>query len=186
MGCYGREVAQADDSGQARPGPSVRERLPHWLSLLLLGLVLLRVGYHANYLAEDPFALATFSDGRVYEKAALDLLEHPPLGSQPFYLQGLYAYQLALPMAILPWISLAMLLQLTLAGLALWGLFRAMAWVVGRREAGIGLAVLLAYPGLAFYENKYLTASIGVVTMVLMVIALARLQRRPTAKAVVW
>ena len=186
MGCYGREVAQADDSGQARPGPSVRERLPHWLSLLLLGLVLLRVGYHANYLAEDPFALATFSDGRVYEQAALDLLEHPPLGSQPFYLQGLYAYQLALPMAILPWISLAMLLQLTLAGLALWGLFRAMAWVVGRREAGIGLAVLLAYPGLAFYENKYLTASIGVVTMVLMVIALARLQRRPTAKAVVW
>lgn len=163
----------------------MRERLPHWLSLLLLGLVLLRVGYHASYLTDDPFALATFSDGRVYEQAALDLLEHPPLGSRPFYLQGLYAAQLALPMAIVPWISLAMLLQLTLAGLALWGLFRAMAWVVGRREAAMGLAVLLAYPGLAFYENKYLTASLGVVTMALMVIALARLQRRPTAKAVV-
>ena len=52
-----------------------------------------------------PFSLATFSDGRLYEDSARDLLDHPPWGTRPFYLQGLYAAQLALPMAIRPWIS---------------------------------------------------------------------------------
>src|SRR5690606_5684934 len=90
-----------------------------------------------------------------------------------------------LPMAIQPWISLGLLLQLVLAGLALVGLHRALAGVLGRREAALSLLVLLAYPGLSFYENKYLTASLAVVTMVLMLLALARLQARPRARAVV-
>lgn len=162
-----------------------RVRLPAWLAALLLALVLLRVGYHSAYLVEVPFSLATFSDGRLYEESARDLLAHPPWGSEPFYLQGLYAYQLALPMLVRPWISLGLLLQLGLAGLALWGLYRAATPLVGRRDAALGLAWLLLYPGLAFYENKVLTASLAVVTMVGMLLALARLQRRPGALGVV-
>lgn len=163
-----------------------RERLPGWLALVLLALVLLRVGYHCAYLIEVPFSLATFSDGRLYEHSARDILGAPPWGTEPFYLQGLYAYLLALPMAIRPWISLGLLLQLVLAGLALWGLFRAITPMLGRRDAALGLALLLAYPGLSFYENKYLTASLAVVTMVAMLLALAQLQRRPGAAALVW
>jgi hypothetical protein len=138
--------------------PAARERLPAWLSFVLLALVLLRVGYHCAYLVDVPFSLATFSDGRLYEESARDLLDHPPWGTEPFYLQGLYAYQLALPMVIRPWIALGLLLQLVLAGLALFGLLRGTASLLGRRDAALGLALLLAYPGLSFYENKYLTA----------------------------
>ena len=83
-----------------------------WLTALLLALALLRVLYHFTYLAEVPFALATFSDGRQYELAALDILDHPPLGTHPFYLQGLYAYQMALPMMLGARIAFALLLQL--------------------------------------------------------------------------
>lgn len=173
--------APPGEAGQ--PAAPPRERVPAWLALVLLVLVLLRVGYHCAYLVEVPFSLATFSDGRLYEQSAHDLLDHPPWGTAPFYLQGLYAYQLALPMLIRPWISLGLLLQLVLAGGALVGLLRATAPLFGRREAALGLALLLLYPGLAFYENKYLTASLAVVTMVLMLLALARLQRRPTALA---
>ena len=178
--------SEAAATGKAdAPEAVTRERLPAWLALVLLALVLLRVGYHCAYLVEVPFSLATFSDGRLYEQSARDLLEHPPWGTEPFYLQGLYAVQLALPMLIRPWISLGLLFQLVLAGLALFGLFRAAAGMFGRRQAALGLALLLAYPGLSFYENKYLTASLAVVTMVLMLLALARLQRRPTGVAMV-
>lgn len=155
------------------------KRLPRWLAALLLGLVLLRVGYHAAYLADDPFSIATFSDGRLYERAAFDLAASPPWGTEPFYLQGLYAYQLALPMAIHRWISASLLFQLVLAGLALWGLWRAAAAWRGKRVAGLSMLVVLSYPGLAFYENKYLTASLAVGTLVLMALAMARLVRRP-------
>ncbi len=161
------------------------ERLPAWLVITLVALVLVRVGYHCAYLIDVPFSLATFSDGRLYEQSARDLLDAPPWGREAFYLQGLYAYQLALPMLIRPWLSLGLLLQLVLAGLALWGLYRATAPLLGRRDAALGLALVLAHPGLSFYENKYLTASLAVVTMVMMLLALARLQRRPSAGALV-
>lgn len=179
------DPSQAPPGEAGLPAAPPRERLPRWLGLVLLVLVVLRVGYHCAYLVEVPFSLATFSDGRLYEQSAHDLLDHPPWGTAPFYLQGLYAYQLALPMLIRPWISLGLLLQLVLAGVALFGSFRATAPLLGRREAALGLALLLGYPGLAFYENKYLTASLAVVTLVLMLLALARLQRRPTALALV-
>jgi len=160
--------------------------MPGWLAAVLVGLVIMRVGYHCAYLIEMPFSLATFSDGRLYEDAARDILDAPPWGTEPFYLQGLYAYVLALPMMIRPWISLGLLLQLALGAVALWGLFRAMAATWGRREAGLSLALLMTYPGLSFYENKYLTASLGVVTMVAMIVALSRLLRRPRPSAAVW
>ncbi len=159
--------------------------MPRWLALVILALVILRVGYHSAYLVDVPFSLATFSDGRMYEDAALDLVAHPPWGTEPFYLQGLYAYQLAAPMMVRPWITLALIFQLSLAGLGLWGLFRAVAGRWGRTSAGLSLVVMLAYPGLAFYENKYLTASLAVITCVAMVMALARLQRRPRPLAAV-
>ncbi len=136
------------------------------LTALLLALVLLRVLYHSTYLAEVPFALATFSDGRQYELAARDLLSSPPWGTQPFYLQGLYAYQMALPMLIRPWVSFALLFQLLLTGLTHVWFFRVVARWRGRAEAGWATAALLSFPMLAFYENKFLTASLAVTASV--------------------
>jgi hypothetical protein len=136
-------------------------RLRGWL---LAGVVLVaaRIGYHAVYLGEVPFALATFSDGAVYEASARDLAEHFPLGTQPFWLQGLYAYLLALPLLVAPWISLGLLLQLGVAGLAIWVFHRTMRRVWGPEVGRLSTFALLAYPALAFYENKYLSASLGV------------------------
>jgi 4-amino-4-deoxy-L-arabinose transferase-like glycosyltransferase len=155
------------------------EALPGWMQLALGALVAYRLIYHSTYVGEVPFALATFSDGRQYELAALDILASPPLGTRPFYLQGLYAYFMAVPMAIKPWVSLALLLQIVVAGLALWGFFRAASHWLGRREAGWAAMLLLAYPGLAFYENKVLTASIAVATLVLLLLAVAHAQAQP-------
>ncbi|MEM6295566.1 MAG: hypothetical protein AAGA54_30110 [Myxococcota bacterium] len=141
-------------------------RLGPALTAALVIAALLRVLYHCSYLAEVPFALATFSDGRQYELAAIDVLEHPPWGTQPFYLQGLYAYQMALPMMIRQWVSLALLLQLAIAGLTHAWFFRAMQRWRGRVEAGWATLALLAFPMLAFYENKFLTASLTVTASV--------------------
>lgn len=148
--------------------------------MLLLALALLRVLYHCTYLAEVPFALATFSDGRQYELAARDLLVHPPLGSEPFYLQGLYAYQMALPMTLRAWVSFALLFQLVLAGLTHAWFFRAMARWRGRTEAGWATATLLAFPMVAFYENKFLTASLAITASVAVFAAAVRAAERPT------
>ena len=150
------------------------------MQLSLAALVAYRIVYHSIYVRDVPFALATFSDGRQYEVAALDILAAPPLGTQPFYLQGVYAYFMAIPMSIKPWVSLAILLQLVLAGLASWGFFRATAYWLGRRRAGWSTLVFLAYPGLAFYENKLLTGALAVATCVLVLWAVARAQARPS------
>jgi 4-amino-4-deoxy-L-arabinose transferase-like glycosyltransferase len=149
------------------------------MQLVLGALVAYRLIYHSIYVRDVPFALATFSDGRQYELAALDILAAAPLGTEPFYLQGLYAYFMALPMMLAPWVSLAILLQLVVAGLASWGFFRATAWWLGRPRAAWSTAVLLAYPALAFYENKVLTAALAVATSVLVLLTVARAQARP-------
>ena len=153
-----------------------RERLSSWLTALLVVLVLLRVLYHCTYLAEVPFALATFSDGRQYELAARDILDHAPLGTRPFYLQGLYAYQMALPMAIRAWVSFALLLQLMIAGVTHAWFFRAIARWRGRTEAGWATATLLSFPMLAFYENKFLTGALAVTVSVAVLAAAVRVR----------
>ena len=161
------------------------ERLGSGLQLLLGALVAYRLVYHSAYLRDVPFALATFSDGRQYELAALDILAHPPWGSEPFYLQGLYAYLMALPMTLAPWPSLALLAQLVLCSVALWGFFALAVHVLGRRRAGWATALLLAYPMLAFYENKFLTAALAVMVSVALLGASVALQRRPSLGRVV-
>jgi len=150
------------------------------LAALLLVLAVLRVVYHSQYLAEVPFALATFSDGRQYEIAARDLLDHAPLGSRPFYLQGLYAYQMALPMALKAWVSFALLFQLVLAGLTHAWFFRAVSRWRGRTEAAWATAALLGFPMLAYYENKFLTASLAVTVSVGVLAAAVRVHERNT------
>lgn len=148
-----------------------------WCIALLVGY---RAFYHAAYLSAVPFARATFSDGAVYERAARDLLAHPPLGSEPFYLQGLYAYLLALGL----WVSESLLgglvLQLLVACAALaagvWALTRAF----GLRAGLWSGAWLCAYFPLAFYENKYLSASLGVSANMLVWAALVVYARRRT------
>lgn len=175
------EMSVSERAGRQRREQRPAQKLGEGLKLLLGLLVAYRLVYHSYYVREVPFALATFSDGRHYELAALDILAHPPLGSEPFYLQGLYAYVMALPMAIEPWPSLALLFQLVLASLALWGFFRAAQHWLGRRDAGWSLALLLAYPMLAFYENKFLTAALAVGASVAVLLALARLETRGSA-----
>lgn len=152
-----------------------------WLIALLLGLALLRVLYHCTYLAEVPFSLATFSDGRQYELAARDIVASAPLGTRPFYLQGLYAYLMALPMTVRAWVSLALLFQLTIAGLTHAWFFRALARWRGRTEAAWASVALLSFPMLAFYENKFLTASLAVTVSVAVFAAAVRVRESNTA-----
>lgn len=144
-----------------------------------------RVGYHLVYLGEVPFALGTFSDGAIYERAAGDVLDHFPLGAEPFYLQGIYAYVLAIPMLIKPWISLGLILQLALAGFGLWLFHRTMKSLWGPPIGALSTIALMGYAGLAFYENKYLTASIGVTADIAMLAALVWAARGPPRRVLV-
>jgi hypothetical protein len=132
------------------------------LLIVIALLVAKRIAYHLIYIVRDPFALATFSDGQIYELAARDILAHPPFGSQPFYLQGLYAYVLALPMTIAPQVVMGLVLQLVLAAGALWLFHRTAKAELGVVAGMLSTIVLLAYPELAFYENKYLSVSFGI------------------------
>lgn len=143
----------------AEPQPSPVSR---WLLLGLLLLAGKRVLYHTAYLLQDPFALATFSDGQVYEDAARDILAHAPLGSAPFYLQGLYAYLLALGMAVSAQPLAGLLLQLLVACGALLLFQRAACAELGKLPGTLSTLVLLAVHELAFYENKYLSVSLGI------------------------
>lgn len=148
--------------------------------VLLIAIALLvakRIAYHLIYIVRDPFALATFSDGQVYELAARDILAHPPFGSQPFYLQGLYAYVLALPMTIAPQVVMGLLLQLVLAAGALWLFHRTAKAELGALAGTLSTIVLLAYPELAFYENKYLSVSFGITCNVFALWAVCRALR---------
>ncbi len=168
--------------GETLAAPDKAERLGPVLGSLLVLLSLARVLYHCTYLAEVPFALATFSDGRQYELAAIDILTARPWGTQPFYLQGLYAYQLALPMLVRPWISLALLGQLALSGLTSWWFFRVATRWWGRVRGGWATVVFLAYPMLAFYENKFLTAALAVSAAVFVLWAAVRGQEQSRAR----
>jgi hypothetical protein len=152
-------------------------KLERALVLIVVILIAYRVAYHATYLGEVPFAHATFADGAVYEQAARDILEHPPLGSEAFYLQGAYAYLLALGMAIQPWPSLGLLVQLALAFASLWLFHRVGVRLWGRRAALLSTIALLAHPGLAFYENKYVSAELGIACNVVVLAGFVALLR---------
>jgi tetratricopeptide (TPR) repeat protein len=130
--------------------------------VLLIGLLVAkRLAYHLTFLVSDPFALVTFSDGMLYEQAARDIAAAPPLGTAPFYLQGLYAYLLALPMALTPQVVVGLLLQLVLAILALWLFHRTATAQLGPLAGALSTAVLLSSSEFAFYENKFLSVSLG-------------------------
>jgi 4-amino-4-deoxy-L-arabinose transferase-like glycosyltransferase len=143
------------------------DQLERALKLVLLLLIAYRLAYHATYLGEVPFAHATFSDGAVYEAAARDILEHPPLGSEAFYLQGAYAYLLAIGMSIRAWPSLGLLVQLLVAFATLLVFHRCAIAMWGRRAGLMCSIALLAHPGLMFYENKYVSAELGIACNVL-------------------
>lgn len=165
--------------------PGKVDTIDRALGWLLALLVAARVAYHATYLGEVPFAHATISDGAVYEQAARDIVEHPPWGTQPFYLQGSYAYLLALGMAVKAWASLGLLVQLSLAAFALWLAHRSFVRLWGLRAGRICSLLLLAHPALAFYENKYVSASLGVSCNVLVLsafVAWLAAVRRPLAR----
>ncbi len=148
-----------------------------WVGLLVVAFALQRVVYHLVYLRDVPFAVATISDGHIYERAAADLVAHPPWGTAPFYLQGLYAAQLALPMAA-GGLAAALLVQLALAAAGWWLLHRAMRRMFDARTAAWGLVLALGFAPLAFYENKFLSASLTVVCCIGIVAAMGWAQRR--------
>ena len=160
-----------------------------WRLALIAAFALLaaqRLAYHLGYLVIDPFAWVTFSDGQLYEEAARDILANPPLGTRPLYLQGLYVYLLALPMAISPRVVMGLLLQLVLAALALWAFHDAAVRTWGKRAGALSLLVLLAYPGVAFYENKYLSVALGVICNIAALWAFVRASQAPHARAWIW
>ncbi|HWB81286.1 MAG TPA: hypothetical protein VG755_40265 [Nannocystaceae bacterium] len=153
-----------------------------WLRALVIVLGVYRALYHLVYLRDDPFAVATVSDGRVYEDAAIDVLRHWPLGSEPFYLQGLYVYQLAIPMF---WgrLAFALLLQLAIVGVGWWLFARTLSALLGARAAVIALVLALAIPALAFYENKFLSAALTVDCSIALLAAWAWVERGGGSKA---
>jgi hypothetical protein len=167
----------AADSDKAPLAASV----PLWMWLALAALLVQRALYHVAYLKLDPFALVTISDGQLYERAARDLLAHPPLGSEPFYLQGMYAYLLAAGIALTHSLvgGLGLQLMAALAGLLAFGL--AARACFGPRVGMLSLLILLATPAVAFYENKYLSVSLGMVTCMLALWAFTCLSSRPNA-----
>jgi len=169
-----------DEAGTAQSARAARAE--RWLLSLLAALLVVRVVYHARYLLLSPFARVTLSDGQVYEDAARDLLAHPPWGTQPFFLQGLYAYVLALGMALEPVPLAGLCVQLAIAALALGLCYRALVDTFGVAPGRAGAALLLSYPMLAFYENKYLSASLGVSCNVLALVAFLRLARSEGAR----
>lgn len=166
--------------------PNEPTRIDRVLGWALLILIAARLAYHATYLGEVPFALATFSDGAVYEASALDIVEHPPLGTEAFYLQGAYAYLLALGMAIRPWASVGLLVQLLLAALALVVAHRSFVRLWGRQTGRLTTILLLACPALSFYENKYLSASLGVACNVFVFAAFVMLLRAEDRRGSWW
>jgi 4-amino-4-deoxy-L-arabinose transferase-like glycosyltransferase len=156
-----------------RPPP-----LDGWIRLWIFAAVAFRLGYHAQYFGEVPFTLATFSDGALYEKMAADILAHPPWGSEPFYLQGVYGALMACAMAIRDQPSTVLFAQLLIAAVAWWGLFRALGLMVDRRTAGVATAIALSYPAFSFYENKHLTATLAVASLIAMLAGAASMIRR--------
>lgn len=157
-------------------------RAARGLGVVLLLLLAFRVAYHARYLLLSPFAQVTLSDGQVYEEAARDLLAHPPWGTQPFFLQGLYAYVLALGMAIVPVPVAGLCVQLALCALGLWAVYRALREAFDVVPARAAMAVLLGYPALWFYESKYLSAGIGMAANGAALLAFMRLTRLGRAR----
>ena len=155
------------------------DRVPRWLRWTISALVLYRCIYHLMYVGEVPFAAAPISDGRVYELAAIDIVEHPPWGTQPFWLQGAYAYMLAIPMAV-GGLGAALLGQVVCAALGLFALHSGCRAMFGVRTAAIITALVLAVAPLAFYENKFLSAVLAIVASGVVVLAVARSERRPT------
>ena len=153
-----------------------------WLRALVIVLGVYRAVYHLVYLRDDPFAAATVSDGRIYEDAAIDVLRHLPLGSEPFYLQGLYVYQLAIPMF---WgrLAFALLLQLAIVALGWWFFARTLRSLLGARAAVVALVLALAIPALAFYENKFLSAALTIDCSIALLGAWAWFERGGGSKA---
>lgn len=141
---------------------------------LVAFLIAKRIGYHLSYIVFDPFALGTFSDGQLYEVAARDIRDHPLLGTLPLYLQGLYAYFLAFSMAIVPEVVMGLLAQLVVAAGALFLFQRSARTVFGPLFGGMSLCVLLACPEPAFYENKYLSVSLGIATNIFAIFTAVR------------
>jgi hypothetical protein len=176
--------ASAAKAPKASPALAEPSALPpdarRALRLGLLLMVLLRVVYHVAFVLYDPFALVTFSDGQLYEEAARDIVAHAPLGTQPFYLQGLYAYLLALGMSLHTAILNALLLQLLVAACALWLFARAARSVLGPWLGSLSTLVLLCYPNVAFYENKYLSVALGIACNVTVLWAFVTFDRKPS------
>lgn len=165
----------AAPSGKPRP-----EIVVYVLWALVLVLCVQRCLYHLAYLRDDPFALITIADGQVYEAAARDILAAPWWGEKPFYLQGAYAYLLAIGMAPSGSIVGGLILQLiaAAAGLVLFG--SAARACFGQRTGLVSVIVLLACPGVTFYENKYLSVVLAMFACMFLLWAFARTLDRPT------
>jgi hypothetical protein len=147
-------------------------------------LVIHRLLYHTAYLRDDPFALVPIGDGRTHETAARSIARAFPFGTEPLQLDGLYAYMMALPMSVLPWLAFALLFQLLLASLALWMFHRSACRAWGRLPGSLASALLLAYPTLSFFENKWGASELHVIMAVVALWAFGRALEQVSAARV--
>lgn len=160
------------------PDTPVAAATPKWASWTIVTLVVLRVLYHLIYLRDVPFSVATISDGAIYERAALDLVAHPPWGTKAFYLQGLYAVQLAVPMAY-GGIGLALGSQILGALFGWWLFHRVLRSMLGGPLGAYATMIALAQSAPAFYENKFLSAELTIFCSVLVLVGFAWFERAP-------
>lgn len=152
---------------------------PSWPLALLMLLVVERLAYVLSYLGEVPFAVAPVSDGELYVRAALDILARPPLGTEPFWLQGAYAYFVAFAMWLHEGTVLVLPLQLLVCAAAYVAFTRWLAGALDRTTALVAMALLLAGPQVAFYETKHLTGALTVAAVATAIAAHLRLARTP-------
>jgi 4-amino-4-deoxy-L-arabinose transferase-like glycosyltransferase len=150
------------------------------LHVLIALLLAYKLAYHALFLLRSPFARATFSDAQVYEHGARDILAHPPWGTQPFYLQGAYSYALAAALAFVDDLRAAIFGQLLIMLIAYAAFYWLARFAFGPRAAALSTALLLAYHGLSFYENKLLTAAMAVACNIAVLFTMARYDQRPS------
>jgi hypothetical protein len=146
-------------------------------------LVCVRTVYHLAFVSKVPFALATISDGRAFEAGARDIVRYFPLGSEPLQLSGLYSYLLSIPLLLGPWLALALIFQLALAMIALFAFHRIAMRAFGRRTGALATITLLAYPALAFFENKFAAVELNVLCSVALLWSFVRMQRMGSERA---
>lgn|GEM_PF-2128613 len=160
-------LARETNVAETRTGPgSVK---PWMIVLVVAALVLLRLLFMAQYVAQNPLAQVPLVDAKVHHETACSIAAGRLVLDQPFIHPPLYPYLLALIYTVVGVSPLGAIgVQLTLGLLGLWLLFRLARRYAGREAALVALLLAGLYGPLAFFELKLLPASLGVLLALLL------------------